>query len=132
MIPLFPPRDPFWIHSVQLLSVLNPNLQTSQLSPAHPITQVSHCPAGPKFGAQTSQLFPSLSCLTCDAGSLPVVEDHVSWPDHRGTQQATPVHHYSWSRCQSRTLGTRTRTVEIFLFSVILRETSGFFLVPSH
>ena len=54
-----PVQCPFWIRSVQLLSLLNPNpSHTSQFGPVRPARQLSHCPGGPKLGTQELQLSP--------------------------------------------------------------------------
>ena len=57
-IPTVPVHRPFWIHSVQLLSVMKPSPQWSHSSPVHPTRQVSHCPGGPKLTSQKSQFPP--------------------------------------------------------------------------
>ena len=76
----------------------------------------------------------SPSSLTCDGISLPVVEDHVSRLsvlDHRDAQQATPVHHYSWTGCDSSTLNTKNEKRKLLHFITLLYYWWNDSLVPN-
>ena len=103
--PYVPVHFPFWIHSVQLLSVLNPKSHTSQWLPAHPSRHLSHCPTGPKFVAHSVQLPPVHPCAQMSQFSPPHPFTHLShcptgpkFPVH--SVQFFPVHPLKhWSHC---------------------------------